>query len=44
MTVTGKTLGENCDKWVTEHGELSMKEQDIIHPLSKPIKRTGHIR
>jgi dihydroxy-acid dehydratase len=39
MTVTGKTLKENLD---------SVKDfpanQDIIRPLSKPIKPTGHIQ
>ena len=44
MTVTGRTLGENLDRWVHEHGELSMAEQDVIHPLEKPIKETGHLR
>ncbi|KXN88074.1 Putative dihydroxy-acid dehydratase, mitochondrial [Leucoagaricus sp. SymC.cos] len=44
MTVTGKTLGENLDKWVHQHGELEFKKQDVIRPLDKPIKETGHIR
>ena len=38
MTVTGKTLGENLES----APELS-KNQDIIRPLEKPIKSTGHI-
>ncbi len=39
MTVTGKTLAENL-------AELpDLKEgQDVIMPLDKPIKETGHIR
>ncbi|PCH40057.1 dihydroxy-acid and 6-phosphogluconate dehydratase [Wolfiporia cocos MD-104 SS10] len=44
ITVTGKTLGENLDRWTHEHGELSFAQQDIIRPLEKPIKETGHLR
>jgi dihydroxy-acid dehydratase len=43
MTVTGKTLGENLDRWTHEHGELS-PNQDVIRPLDQPIKSTGHLR
>ena len=43
LTVTGKTLGENLERWTHEHGELS-PTQDVIRPLSNPIKSTGHIR
>ncbi|KAF8272255.1 dihydroxy-acid/6-phosphogluconate dehydratase [Lactarius quietus] len=43
MTVTGRTLGENLERWTHEHGELS-SNQDVIRPLEKPIKDTGHIR
>ncbi|KAH9998024.1 dihydroxy-acid/6-phosphogluconate dehydratase [Russula vinacea] len=43
MTVTGRTLGENLERWTHEHGELS-SDQDVIRPLEKPIKETGHIR
>lgn len=43
-TVTGLTLGENLERWVHKHGELSMTNQAIIRPLDKPIKPTGHIR
>ncbi|THH20096.1 hypothetical protein EW146_g1175 [Bondarzewia mesenterica] len=43
MTVTGKTLGENLERWTHKYGELS-PTQDIIRPLDKPIKATGHIR
>ncbi|KAF8319105.1 dihydroxy-acid and 6-phosphogluconate dehydratase [Clavulina sp. PMI_390] len=44
LTVTGKTLGENVDRWVAQHGELSESGQDVIRPLKSPIKPTGHIR
>jgi dihydroxy-acid dehydratase len=43
ITVTGTTLGENLERWVHKHGELS-SSQDVIRPLDKPIKATGHIR
>ncbi|KAG1885174.1 dihydroxy-acid/6-phosphogluconate dehydratase [Suillus subluteus] len=43
MTVTGATIGENLERWVHKHGELSTS-QDVIRPLDKPIKATGHIR
>lgn len=39
ITVTGKTLAENLSKVK----ELS-KNQDVIKPIEKPIKATGHIR
>ncbi|KAK6348348.1 dihydroxy-acid dehydratase ilv3 [Orbilia javanica] len=39
MTVTGKTLAENLEKV-----EGFPKDQDIIRPLSNPIKPTGHIQ
>lgn len=39
MTVTGKTLAENVQDWPSlDPG------QEIIRPLSNPIKKTGHIR
>ncbi|KAI8459119.1 dihydroxy-acid dehydratase [Phakopsora pachyrhizi] len=39
MTVTGKTLAENLA------GVKPLAEnQDVIHPISSPIKTTGHIR
>ncbi|KAF5360808.1 hypothetical protein D9756_004900 [Leucocoprinus leucothites] len=44
MTITGKTLGENLDRWVHKYGELEFEKQDVIRPLDKPIKETGHIR
>ncbi|KIJ62641.1 hypothetical protein HYDPIDRAFT_176436 [Hydnomerulius pinastri MD-312] len=43
LTVTGKTLGENLERWVHKHGELPVN-QDIIRPLENPLKATGHIR
>ncbi|WP_300434789.1 dihydroxy-acid dehydratase [Christiangramia sp.] len=39
MTVTGKTIAENL-----EDVESMPFDQDIIHPVEKPIKATGHIR
>jgi dihydroxy-acid dehydratase len=44
MTVTGRTLGENVEQWVHKYGELDFDKQDVIRPLHKPIKETGHIR
>jgi dihydroxy-acid dehydratase len=44
MTVTGKTLGENLDRWTHKYGELDFAAQDVIRPLDKPIKDSGHIR
>ncbi|CAG8575535.1 8860_t:CDS:10 [Diversispora eburnea] len=40
LTVTGKTLAENLESVP----KLSFETQDVIHPLSKPIKETGHIQ
>lgn len=39
MTVTGKTLAEN----LKDVQPIDFETQDIIHPLSNPIKKTGHI-
>lgn len=39
MTVTGKTLAENLAE-VPDFAE----GQDVIRPLSNPIKKTGHLR
>ncbi|CAG8546469.1 7152_t:CDS:2 [Paraglomus brasilianum] len=39
LTVTGKTLAENMD----DVPDLAF-DQDIIRPLSNPIKSTGHIQ
>lgn len=44
ITVTGRTLGENLERWTHEHGELSFSEQKVILPLETPIKETGHLR
>ncbi|KAJ7761509.1 dihydroxy-acid dehydratase [Mycena maculata] len=44
ITVTGKTLGENLERWTHKYGELDMAAQDVIRPLDKPIKSSGHIR
>ncbi|KAI1503281.1 dihydroxy-acid/6-phosphogluconate dehydratase [Biscogniauxia marginata] len=38
-TVTGRTLAENVADWPS-----LPREQDIIRPLSNPIKESGHIR
>ncbi|KAF2180689.1 dihydroxy-acid dehydratase [Zopfia rhizophila CBS 207.26] len=39
ITATGKTLKENLD-----HAPDFPADQDIIRPLSNPIKKTGHIQ
>ncbi|WWC59908.1 dihydroxy-acid dehydratase [Kwoniella dejecticola CBS 10117] len=43
LTVTGKTLGENCDRWVEKHGS-KWEGQKILRPVDDPIKATGHLR
>lgn len=43
MTVTGKTLKENCAEWVEKRGKWP-EGQDVLRPVSNPIKATGHIR
>lgn len=40
MTVTGKTLKENLD----QVPDLDFETQNIIKPLSAPIKSTGHLQ
>lgn len=40
MTVTGKTIREN----VASARELNFDEQDVILPLERPIKATGHLQ
>jgi dihydroxy-acid dehydratase len=40
ITVTGKTLAEN----VATAKDLNFETQDIIVPLDKPIKKTGHLQ
>jgi len=39
LTVTGKTLAEN----VAEVPAL-FEEQNVIHPVSNPVKKTGHLQ
>ncbi|ORX44213.1 dihydroxy-acid dehydratase [Piromyces finnis] len=39
MTVTGKTLAEN----LKDVAPIDFETQDIIRPLSNPIKKNGHI-
>lgn len=39
LTVTGKTLEENIE----ELPDL-LEEQNVIHPVSDPIKKTGHLQ
>ncbi|KAH9942524.1 dihydroxy-acid dehydratase [Epithele typhae] len=39
MTVTGKTLAEN----VADAADLEFDNQDVVRPLSNPIKATGHL-
>jgi dihydroxy-acid dehydratase len=39
MTVTGKTLAENVHDAV----DLNFDDQDVLRPLSNPIKPSGHI-
>lgn len=43
MTVTGRTLAENVDRWTHERGKLPAG-QDVLRPIDKPLKSTGHIR
>jgi dihydroxy-acid dehydratase len=40
LTVTGKTLAENLSKI----SAIDFSTQDIIRPLSSPIKATGHLQ
>ncbi len=40
LTVTGKTIAENLESIP----DLDFKKQDIIYPLEKPIKATGHLQ
>ncbi|GAB3933323.1 dihydroxy-acid dehydratase [Larkinella terrae] len=40
LTVTGKTVAENLE----EAPDLDFETQNIIRPLSNPIKKTGHIQ
>lgn len=40
LTVTGKTVAEN----LADAPDLDFEKQDIIMPLDKPIKATGHLQ
>lgn len=40
LTVTGKTIAENLESVE----EINFETQDIIYPLEKPIKKTGHLQ
>jgi len=40
ITVTGKTIAENLKSVPS----LDFNTQDVIHPLEKPIKATGHLQ
>jgi dihydroxy-acid dehydratase len=40
MTVTGKTIAENLENVP----DLEFETQDVIVPLEKPLKETGHIQ
>jgi len=40
LTVTGKTVAEN----LAEAKDLDFEKQDIIMPLEKPLKATGHLQ
>ncbi len=40
LTVTGKTIAQNLENVA----ELDFSKQNIIHPLSSPIKETGHLQ
>lgn len=40
LTVTGKTVAEN----LADAPDLDFEKQDIIHPLEKPLKATGHLQ
>lgn len=40
LTVTGKTIKQN----LADVPDLDFEKQDIIYPLEKPIKATGHLQ
>jgi dihydroxy-acid dehydratase len=40
MTVTGKTIAEN----LTDVPELEFEKQNVIFPVEKPVKATGHLQ
>lgn len=40
LTVTGKTIRENLEPLAP----LDFKKQDVVYPVEKPIKKTGHLQ
>jgi dihydroxy-acid dehydratase len=40
LTVTGKTIAQN----LVTASELNFETQDIIYPVEKPVKKTGHLQ
>lgn len=40
MTVTGKTVAEN----LAGIKDIEFESQDVIYPIEKPIKKTGHLQ
>lgn len=40
LTITGKTIAENLEK----AADLDFQAQDIIRPVSNPVKSTGHLQ
>jgi len=40
MTVTGKTIAQNLESV----SDISFEAQDVIYPIEKPIKKTGHLQ
>lgn len=40
LTVTGKTVAENLEN----APDLNFETQDIIYPLERPLKKTGHLQ
>lgn len=40
LTVTGKTIADN----LADVKPIDMQQQDVIYPLNKPIKASGHIQ
>jgi len=40
ITVTGKSIAENVANAI----DLDFEKQDVIYPIEKPIKKTGHLQ
>jgi dihydroxy-acid dehydratase len=40
LTITGKTIAEN----LRDVPSLQFDKQDIIHPVERPLKKTGHLQ